>query len=48
MDNPTFEIDKTKFSNLKGKTLVITGATTGIGFETAKLFVEHGANVVVG
>lgn len=32
---------------LDGKTAVIAGAATGIGAGTARLFAEHGANVVV-
>lgn len=32
---------------LEGKTAVITGAASGIGAGTARMFTEHGANVVV-
>jgi 3-oxoacyl-[acyl-carrier protein] reductase len=32
---------------LKGRLAVVTGATGGIGFETARLFVERGATVLV-
>ncbi|WP_297323162.1 SDR family NAD(P)-dependent oxidoreductase [uncultured Bartonella sp.] len=33
--------------DFKGRTLVLTGATGGIGFETAKLFHKLGANLVL-
>src|SRR5438552_1700478 len=31
----------------RGRTAVITGANTGLGFQTAKLLAEHGAAVVL-
>lgn len=33
---------------LDGKTIIITGASSGIGAAAAELFAEHGANVVLG
>ena len=33
--------------NLAGKTAVVTGATGGLGFETARMLAEHGACVIL-
>ncbi|NGM84288.1 SDR family oxidoreductase [Paenibacillus sp. 7124] len=35
-------------SNIKGKVIVITGASSGIGEATARLLAQNGANVVIG
>jgi NAD(P)-dependent dehydrogenase (short-subunit alcohol dehydrogenase family) len=34
-------------SDLKGKSLVVIGGTTGLGLSAARAFVEHGAQIVV-
>ena len=33
--------------NLEGKSVIVTGATKGIGYAIAKIFLEEGANVLV-
>jgi NAD(P)-dependent dehydrogenase (short-subunit alcohol dehydrogenase family) len=33
--------------NLEGKTILVTGATDGVGYEAARAFAEHGARVIV-
>ena len=38
---------KTKLSDVKDKTFVVTGSNSGIGFEITKILLEKGANVVL-
>ncbi len=35
-------------SRLEGKTAIVTGGARGMGAATVRLFVEHGANVIIG
>jgi len=39
-------VDPTTLQSLSGKTIIITGASSGIGLETAEFFYELGCNVV--
>lgn len=39
--------DVLKGIDLNGKTVVITGATSGLGSETARVFAAHGAHVII-
>ncbi len=39
--------DKRSMRDLQGWTIVVIGATDGVGYESAKAFAEHNAHVVL-
>ncbi|KIV84435.1 hypothetical protein, variant [Exophiala sideris] len=43
----TYNLDKQELKALKGKTILITGCSSGIGRATAELAHEHGANLIL-
>jgi len=43
----SIQLDPALLSNIKSKTVVVTGAAGGIGLEIGRLFQQHGANVVM-
>ncbi|TVY87792.1 5'-hydroxyaverantin dehydrogenase [Lachnellula willkommii] len=44
----SYAIDDSEFAALKGKTVLITGASTGIGRATVYLAHQYGANLIIG
>jgi len=44
----TYNFDPADLQKLKGKTILITGASTGIGRDTVKIAHRHGANISIG
>ncbi|EOD43776.1 putative short chain dehydrogenase reductase protein [Neofusicoccum parvum UCRNP2] len=44
----TYSFNDSELAELKGKTILIIGAASGIGYETVKLAHSNGANVAIG
>jgi len=44
----TYTFDPSELKALKGKTIILTGCSSGIGRETAKIAYENGANLALG
>ncbi|QKX53824.1 uncharacterized protein TRUGW13939_00904 [Talaromyces rugulosus] len=44
----TYPFDKEQLQNLRGRTILITGAASGIGRAAAQIAHDHGANLVLG
>jgi NAD(P)-dependent dehydrogenase (short-subunit alcohol dehydrogenase family) len=45
-DAPVIKVDPGSLKSIAGKTIIVTGASSGIGLETAEFFYNLGCNVV--